>query len=107
MNYDYQLLFVVNTFRPGTETAEEIIGLFHSLQSISRLQISGIINNSNLQDATVPEDLLDSETIVAAAAEKLAVPFLGNCIAEHLAAAVKDRIQSPLYPIARLEQLNW
>ncbi|WP_312476227.1 hypothetical protein [Neobacillus sp.] len=104
---DYELVFVVNTFRPGSETIEEIIEMFYSLQAISRLKITGIINNSNLQGFTELEDILASEKIVSSAAEKLAVLFLGNCIVENLAADVSRKIHSPIYPIVRLEQLKW
>jgi archaellum biogenesis ATPase FlaH len=104
---DYELWFVVNTFRPGSETTADISELFTQLQSISRLSITGVINNSNLADFTEALDVIQSEKIVSTAAEELAVPFLGNCVEVNLLADVSGKINTPIIPIQRLEQLKW
>jgi hypothetical protein len=104
---EYELLFVVNTFRPGSETKDEIIAMFHQLQAIARLSISGILNTSNLAEFTAPSDVLEGEATVRAAAEELAVPFLGNCVDVNLLADVKGKFSSPIIPIQRLEKLKW
>jgi energy-coupling factor transporter ATP-binding protein EcfA2 len=104
---DYELWFIVNTFRPGSETKEEIIEMYNQLQSISRLSITGVINNSNLADSTDLTDVVDSEKIVKSAAEELCVPFLGNCVEVNLLDDDNGKINSPIIPIQRLEKLKW
>lgn len=104
---DYELWFVVNTFRPGSETKEEIIEMCHQLQAISRLSITGVINNSNLADFTVPTDVVEGEEMVRSVAEELAIPFLGNCVEVKLIDGVIGKIKTPIIPIQRLEQLKW
>jgi GTPase SAR1 family protein len=103
----YTLLFVVNTFRPGTETKDEIIERFRLLQSISKLQITHILNNSNIGEYTEPEDLFESEAIVSAAARELDVPFIGTSVESRLIEKVKDQMEATIYPIYRIDQLPW
>jgi GTPase SAR1 family protein len=103
----YTLYFVVNTFRPGTETKEEIIERFRLLQSISKLQITHILNNSNIGEYTEPEDLIESEAIVLAAARELDVPFIGTSVESRLIEKVKDQMEATIYPIYRIDQLPW
>lgn len=106
-NLDYQAWFVVNTFRPGSQTDPEIEAMFQRLQAISRLNITGIINNSNLGEMTAPEHVINSEAIVRAAAENLSVPYFINGADPAFMEALDEKITSPIIPIQRLEHLKW
>jgi hypothetical protein len=103
----YTLYFVVNTFRPGTETKEEIMERFRMLQFISKLQITHILNNSNIGEYTEPGDLIESEAIVSAAAKELGVPFVGTSVESRLIEKVKDQMEATIFPIYRIDQLPW
>lgn len=43
-----EILFVVNTRRPLTQTKEEICEMLDKIQTASRLKVTGIVNNTNL-----------------------------------------------------------
>jgi hypothetical protein len=103
----YSLYFVVNTFRPGTETKDDIIEKYHQLESISRLQITHILNNSNLGAYTEASDIIESEAIVLAAAKELGVPFLGTTVESRLLEKVNDQMKATTFPINQIDQLPW
>jgi hypothetical protein len=103
----YSLYFVVNTFRPGTETKDEIKERFLLLQSISRLKVTHILNNSNLGEYTEPLDIIESEWIVASAAEELGVYFIGTTVEARLVEKVKNEMESPVFQIHSIDQLPW
>lgn len=71
----YQMLHVVNTRRPFTSTAEEILVMKQQLEFTSRLKISEFICNTNLMEDTTPELVQEGLKIVAEAALQANLPF--------------------------------
>lgn len=71
-----EVLNVVNTRRPLAGTVERIIHLQEEMQIHSRLKITGMINNTNLAQATTEADLRDGYEIIREASEKTGVPVL-------------------------------
>ena len=69
----YEMYFVVNTLRPMTSTKEEIVEMARNIEWASRLKITAIVNNTNLQNLTKKEDLIKSVSIVDEAAKELNV----------------------------------
>ena len=69
----YNMYFVVNTLRPMTSTKEEIYEMARNIEVASRLKITDIVNNTNLQGLTKAEDIVKSIKIVDEAAKMLGV----------------------------------
>ena len=44
----YDMLYVVNQYRPLTQTAEDALHIMREIECSSRLHCTGIVNNSNL-----------------------------------------------------------
>ncbi len=55
---DYEMLFVASFFRPLTRTAEEALEVMRDIENACHLPFTGIVNNSNVGDATAVEDIL-------------------------------------------------
>lgn len=64
----YEMLFVINTFRPLTKTKEDIIDMMNAIEIVSRLKITGLVNNSNLAHLTGIDELLSGQPAVDDAA---------------------------------------
>ena len=45
---ELEILFIVNTRRPLTQTSEEISEMLDKIQRTSRLKVTGLVNNTNL-----------------------------------------------------------
>ena len=54
---NYEMLFVLNFFRPLTRTAEEVYTVLKEIEYASKLKFTGVVNNSNLGELTTVEDI--------------------------------------------------
>lgn len=57
---NYEMMFVLNLFRPLTRTAEEAYAVLKEIECASKLKFTGIVNNSNLGELTTAEDILST-----------------------------------------------
>ena len=57
---DYEMLFVVNFFRPLTPEAKDALEVMAEVEQAAGLKCTAIVNNSNLAGFTSPEDVLKS-----------------------------------------------
>lgn len=57
---DYEMLFVVNCFRPLTRTVEDTLQVMHEIETACSMKFTAIVNNSNLGEETTAEDVLNS-----------------------------------------------
>lgn len=71
-----EVLNVINIRRPLSGTVEKIVRLQEEMQVHSRLKISGMINNTNLAEATGPAELRDGYEMIKQVSELTGVPVL-------------------------------
>lgn len=76
---DYEMLMVVNLRRPMTSDAEEIVSSAREIQAASRLDLSGLLNNTNLSYLSDGSELMESISQVERAAAHLQVPVKALC----------------------------
>lgn len=82
--FEFIFLLAVNTFRPFTQTKEQIKALMEDLEAHARLRVAGFVNNANMLDETEPEHLLQGDRILREAAEMTGRPILFHCGTEEL-----------------------
>lgn len=75
-NTDAELIMAVNTRRPFTSTADEIIIMASELQEASKMKITGFINNTNILEQTTASDILEGEKILLEIQEKTGIPVV-------------------------------
>ena len=71
-----EVLNVINIRRPLAGTVDRIVRLQEEMQVHSRLKISGMINNTNLAEATGYEELRDGYRLIKQVSELTGVPVL-------------------------------
>ena len=71
-----EVLNVLNIRRPLAGTVEKIIRLQEEMEAHSRLKITGMINNTNLAEATGPAELRDGYEMIKEVSERTGVPVL-------------------------------
>lgn len=76
--------FVVNTKRPFMNTVEDIEYYIERLSAKSRRKVNFLISNSNLQDETTEEIILNGEKILKKVSEKLGIPIAFTVVPEFL-----------------------
>lgn len=57
---DYDMLYVVNKYRPLTGTSDDAAALLGEIEAASRLKATGVVNNSHLMMYTDEETILSS-----------------------------------------------
>ncbi len=71
----YEMLFVVNTFRPFTTTVEEVLQMKANLEFSSKLKITEFVCNNNLMEYTNPEVVRQGIDILAECSRQTGLPF--------------------------------
>ncbi len=57
---DYEMLMVINCYRPLTPDAASTIEVMHEIETACNIKFTGLVNNSNLGVLTTAEDVLKS-----------------------------------------------
>lgn len=73
------VLFVVNPLRPLASDLPGALSLLDKIQQVSRLSITGIVNNANLAEQTTLSHLVDGYELVRELSKKTGVPVWGTC----------------------------
>jgi len=76
--YDYEMICVVNKYRPLTKTPEAAAGIAAGIEAASGLSFSSLVNNSSVGSATAKGDVLASAEYARRAAEIIGVPLIGT-----------------------------
>ncbi len=71
---DYEMFLVVNTKRPDTQSAEDIVSLAREIEISSRLKITALVNNPNLSYLSGPDDFKGSFEILNEVSKIMNVP---------------------------------
>lgn len=80
----YEAMLVINTRRPFTSSAEDIIGVLHRIEKLSRLKITGLVSNTNLAGDTTVDHVLTGIDVVEKVSSQLDIPIKWVVIPEWL-----------------------
>lgn len=86
----YEMLFVVNTFRPFTSSVGEILQMKNELEASSKLRITELICNNNLMEHTSREVVEEGIKILEECAAETGIPFRRYLVMETYADRVPD-----------------
>ena len=95
---DYEMLLVINRFRPLTRTPEEVREVKEEIENACRLRFTGVVNDSNLGAETDRETVLGSQAFGRETAELLGLPLVMTAVPEELFEELKDEIPD-LFPL--------
>ncbi len=105
---DHELVFVVNANRPQVSTAADVIAAIRRIESVSRLRVTGLINNTHLGPTTGLDDIRKGSKLTSEVATELQIPFLFTTIDEELQEISKDLAnQEKVLYIKRFMRLPW
>lgn len=77
---NYELLLVVNKYRPLSKTPELCIEIMHEIEETANMRFTGIVNDSNLGEETVPEDVLKSVPYAEEISRLTGLPIRFTCV---------------------------
>lgn len=100
---DYEMLMVVNKFRPEIKDADSAIEIMREIEFASKIKFTGIINNSNLGEETDEDLILSSLSYAEEIAEKTGVPVVITTVCESLYNELSGKIPN-LFPLKLQEK---
>lgn len=101
-------LFVLNANRPYVSTLEGALFTIEQIERVSRLKITGIINNTNIGNSTTMNEIQEGFQLSQMVAAQLAIPLVTTCISKHLENEAKNFIDShESMLIQRFMKLPW
>ncbi len=95
---DYEMLLVVNMYRPLTRTAADAIEVMREIEQACGLPFTGIVNNSNLGPQTTTESILKSIPYAGEIAEKTGLPVKMTCVKEALCQSLEHQVET-IFPL--------
>ena len=95
---DYEMLLVVNFYRPLTRTPEDALQIMREIEAASRMPFTAIVNNSNLGPETVPETVLETRDKMKALCALANLPLKMTCVQENLYPRLQGRVEN-LFPL--------
>lgn len=68
---EYEFFCVLNLFRPETNTVEKMVDFCTRVNSVSKLPLTGLVNNANLLSETKAEHVLEGQRAVLEVGERM------------------------------------
>ena len=95
---DYEMLLVVNRFRPLTPDAASTVEVMHEIELAGGIRFTGVVNNSNLGTETTAQDVLRSVEYADSVCKFAALPLIMTSVDERLYPELQDKIPD-LFPM--------
>lgn len=97
---EYELLFVINANRPYVSSVEGVINTIKEIEAVSRLRVTGLINNTNLGcHETTVENIIQGLEIAEKVSEELEIPYLYT--------TMSDKIVEQTEEFASINKVNY
>ncbi len=93
---DYEMLFVINCYRPLTRDAESTMEVMHEIECASKMKFTGIVNNSNLGEITTADDVLNSVEYAKKVSQLSGLPIVNTTVSENIYNDLCDKIENLL-----------
>lgn len=96
---NYEMLFVINCFRPLTSTVDGAIEVKNEIEQACGIPFTAIVNNSNLGRETTAEDVINSTKYANALSKKTGLPIKMTTVQKSLIGELSGKIDN-LYPLS-------
>lgn len=103
---DYEMLFVVNRFRPLTQNAADTVEVLREVEIAGGMRATAIVNNSNLGPHTTPGDVLSSTAYAEEISRLTGLPVKMTTVREDLLPALAGKIEN-LFPLVLQHKYTW
>ena len=103
---DYEMIFVINKFRPLTQDAKSTFEVMREIEVASGIKCTAIINNSNLGRETDEEDVLGSIEYAKECEKLCGIPLKATAVEESLFEKLQDKVEN-LMPIHIRRKYKW
>lgn len=96
---NFQMLYVVNMYRPLTKTADDAIEVLREIENACKIKFTAIVNNSNLGAETTAKTVLDSLDYANEISRKTNLPVVMTTVNQNLLKELSGKIDN-LYSLS-------
>lgn len=104
MKADYEMLMVVNMYRPLTRTLSDVLEMKEEIESAAGIPFTGIVNNSNIGPLTTTEDVVRSFDFISEITEKTGLPLRFTAVWDKIYSELSET-QENLLPLTLQERV--
>ena len=102
---DYEMLMVINCYRPLTRDAASTLEVMREIESACRMRFTALVNNSNLGAETTAEDVLASVQYAKEVAELSGLPLVMTTAVESVCKELEGKIPD-LFPLSLQKKIQ-
>lgn len=104
----YVMHFVVNPYRPFTNTVQRLSNSISEVEASARLRVDSLVSNPNLMDETTIDQLVDGAALVEELAKEIGLPIAFVCVDQRWAGTPElERIVQPTLVLKRHFVMPW
>jgi hypothetical protein len=103
----YIMHFVVNPYRPFTDTAQGLTRSIAEIEASARLKVSSLVSNPNLMYETTEAQIVHGHARIEAFADELGLPIAFVCVERRWASELEGRFAEPVMPLDRFFVMPW
>ena len=103
---DHQLIYVLNANRPEVRDSDSAIAYLRSIEAVTGLTCTGIVNNTHLCGETTVEEIRKGAALASAVSAQTNIPVLCHVAEERLAEELSDLVE-PVFPITIKMKKPW
>lgn len=104
---DYEMLLVINTLRPFSNSVESIADLYERISGRARMTAAGLINNTNFGKRTEALDVIEGHKIVLEASKLLGIPVRAVTAQPEIMEQLPGELRAIGYPITTRMRPDW
>ena len=93
---DYEMVFVVNFYRPLTTTPEEALEVMQEVSLAAGIKFTAIVNNSNVGWETTADDILATTKKVEQLSKLSGLPILFTTAEKQIAPLLSEKLENVL-----------
>ena len=91
---DYEMLMVINKYRPLTPDVESTIEVMREIEAACRMKFTALVNNSNLGAMTTAQDILDSVSYAEEVSKASGLPIKCTTVKKELVNELVGKIEN-------------
>lgn len=104
----YTMYFVVNPYRPFTDTVEGLASSINEIEESARLQVTSLVSNPNLINETSADLIVQGHARIERFAHVLGLPIAFVCVERRWAAELgSNHFPQPMLALQRHFVMSW
>ena len=104
---NYDCFFVINANRPETQTVEKVIEYIGKIQDVSRVKVTGLVNNTHLLKETSAEDILRGQKLALEVEKETGIELKYISVLENVIPDLPKDLKGEIFPIDLTMREEW